>query len=131
MGGLLPQHHVDCWAVVKGGLFYRFQERRAVTLVANNTRTKRVGNNGNGFKPGQSGNPKGRPKQTQEQKDALAMIKALAPEAAERLREIIRNPDIKVETQLKAIEIVFDRTYGKGYATEGTTSEPVRIVIDV
>ena len=68
---------------------------------------------GRPFKPGQSGNPGGRPKKTQEQKDALKMIRDLAPEAAERLREIIRNPDVKIADQLRAIEIVFDRAFGK------------------
>ena len=68
---------------------------------------------GRPFEKGKSGNPRGRPKQTQEQKDALAMIRDLAPEAAARLREIICNPEVKVSDQLRAIEIVFDRAFGK------------------
>jgi len=80
-------------------------------MAANSEKTAR--GRGRPFQKGQSGNPKGRPKQTQEQKDALAMIRTLAPEAAERLREIIRDPNVKVDAQLRAIEIVLDRTYGK------------------
>lgn len=92
---------------------------------------KRARGIGRPFEKGKSGNPKGRPKQTQEQKDALAMIRDLAPEAAECLRDIIRDPKVKVEAKLKAIEIIFDRTYGKAYANEVSIEEPVKVIIDV
>ena len=65
------------------------------------------------FKPGQSGNPGGRKKRTQEEKDALEMIRKLAPQAVERLREILEDPRVKTSDLLRAIEIVFDRTFGK------------------
>ena len=65
------------------------------------------------FKPGQSGNPAGRPKQTPEQRDALQMIRELAPAAAEQLREMITNPVTGQAARLRAIEIILERTYGK------------------
>lgn len=68
------------------------------------------------FKPGQSGNPSGRPKQTQEQKDALQAIRELAPTAAEKLREIIENPATEPRDRLRAIDMVLERTYGKADA---------------
>ena len=74
------------------------------------------------FKPGQSGNPNGRPKQTPEQKDALEQIRSLAPEAVMRLRELISKPDTKGETVIRAIEIVLERTYGKAAAKIAVTS---------
>lgn len=74
---------------------------------------------GRPFEKGKSGNPRGRPKQTQEQKDALAMIRDLAPEAAERLRDILHDPDTKTNDLLRAIEIVFDRAFGKEIYTGG------------
>lgn len=80
-------------------------------MAANSEKTAR--GRGRPFQKGQSGNPRGRPKQTKEQKDALAMIRDMAPEAAERLREIIRDPDVSTKDLLKAIEIIFDRTFGK------------------
>lgn len=91
---------------------------------------RRTGNS-TSFKKGQSGNPGGRPKRTQEQKDALEMIKALAPEAVERLKEIITDPSIRPDTRLKAIEIVLERTYGKAFACEIVKDDPVTVIIDV
>lgn len=77
---------------------------------------------GRPFQPGQSGNPGGRPKKTQEEKDALAMIKTLAPRAVEKLEEIINNPKTRPDIALKAVEIILDRTYGKAYANETADS---------
>lgn len=91
--------------------------------VGNNRKTTKLGGtSGKGFMPGKSGNPSGRPKQTQEQKDALRMIRDLAPLAAEKLREIIEDPKVKVSDQLRAIEIILDRAYGKGFANESVNA---------
>lgn len=98
-------------------------------MAANSEKTAR--GRGRPFEKGKSGNPRGRPKQTQEQKDALAMIRDLAPEAVERLREIIRDNNVRVEARLKAIEIILERTYGRAYANEVSNSEPVKVIIDV
>lgn len=92
-------------------------------MAANSGKTAR--GRGRPFEKGKSGNPSGRPKQTQEQKDALEIIRSLSPLAAERLREIITNDDVKVDAQLRAIEIILDRTYGKVHTVEVDASEEV------
>lgn len=89
-------------------------------MAANSEKTAR--GRGRPFQKGQSGNPKGRPKQTPEQKDALQQIRALAPDAAQRLREIINDPEAKMDVQLRAIDIILDRAYGKAAAQVSVTS---------
>lgn len=65
------------------------------------------------FKAGKSGNPGGRPRQTEEQKQALDNIRALAPTAAKVLKRLLTGKEIPPAQKLKAAEIVLDRTYGK------------------
>lgn len=91
-------------------------EKEAACLAGNNEKTTRKGNNGNGFKPGQSGNPKGRPKNTPEQKDALQAIRDLAPHAARELENILNAEDSSYAVKLKAIDMILERTYGKAEA---------------
>lgn len=73
---------------------------------------QRTGNK-TSFKPGQSGNPSGRPKKTQEQQDALAAIRDLAPQAPAVLLDVMNNPSAPPAARLKAVEMILDRTYGK------------------
>lgn len=73
---------------------------------------RRTGNK-TSFKPGQSGNPSGRPKKTQEQQDALAAIRDLAPQASAVLMDVMSNPSAPPAARLKAVEMILDRTYGK------------------
>lgn len=96
--------------------------------AANSIKTARVP--GRPFQKGQSGNPRGRPKRTKEQKDALAMIRDMAPEAAERLHEIIRDKSVSTKDLLKAIEIVFDRAFGKE-TYNGAPNELLQSLLDL
>lgn len=62
------------------------------------------------FKPGVSGNPKGRPKVNPITKD---LARAVLPQTIPRLLQIATNPNIKDEYSLKAIQILFNRAFGK------------------
>ena len=82
------------------------------------------------FKPGQSGNPGGRPKLTESQKMSFAKLSDIS---IERLEEILNGTreDVKVTDQLRAIEIVLDRHLGKPLqAIEAEISDLRPIVID-
>ena len=65
---------------------------------------------GRPFKPGQSGNPGGRPKIPEDVKMAF---RAACPEAVEILIGIMRNPKEKTPYRLDAIKTILDRAYGK------------------
>lgn len=82
-------------------------------MAANSQRTAKNRGKGKPFKPGQSGNPAGRPKQTPEQRDALQMIRALAPDAADKLVEILNDPKASPAVKVQCIQIILERTYGK------------------
>lgn len=74
------------------------------------------------FKPGVSGNPRGRPKQTAEQRDALEHIRALAPEAVDWMESYLRNPTGNPTVKKGLCEIILDRTYGKTVTSVTVTS---------
>lgn len=60
------------------------------------------------------GNPGGgRPRNTQEQKDALQQIRDLAPTVSEEMRRILTDPEESSALKVRIAEIVLDRAYGK------------------
>lgn len=70
------------------------------------------GENGQ-FLPGRSPNPGGRPRQTEEEKDALAEIRKLAPGVADKMTELLNNPRVPAIAKVRILEIILERTYGK------------------
>lgn len=90
--------------------------------------SKKTGDNSNGtvdnskktakprgkpFAPGESGNPGGRPRLKQEQRDALEAIRDLAPQTPAILSAIMADAGAPPAQRLKAVEMILDRTYGK------------------
>ena len=70
------------------------------------------GENGQ-FLPGQSPNPGGRKKQTEEEKDALEEIRKLAPGVADHMTKMLNNPKVPAIAKVRILEIILERTYGK------------------
>ena len=65
------------------------------------------------FLPGKSPNPGGRPKQTDEEKDALEEIRKLAPGVADRMVSLLDNQRVPAIAKVRILEIILERTYGK------------------
>jgi len=63
------------------------------------------------WKPGQCGNPKGRPKMTEEDREVKAILKAACPKVALKLVELLdcANPKVVLST----CEVILNRVYGK------------------
>ena len=87
-------------------------EQLAEKMPANRRKT----GNKTSFKPGQSGNPNGRPKRTEAEKDALEKIRNLAPDVPELLKSIMQDEKASPAYRLKAAEMILDRAYGKADA---------------
>ena len=67
----------------------------------------------NRFKPGQSGNPGGRPKRTAAELKAVQKMKKLTPEAVDVVVGILRNDKASLYARLQAAEIIFNRAMGR------------------
>ena len=79
--------------------------------VPENSEVRR-GSNGQ-FLPGQSGNPSGKKKSTQEELDALVEIRKLAPGVAAKMTELLNAPKVPAIAKVRILEIILERTYGK------------------
>ena len=67
----------------------------------------------NRYKPGQSGNPAGRPKKTKEEEVMLSQLKALTPLALEKMEKMLKNDHVAALAKVRIIEIILERTFGK------------------
>ena len=65
---------------------------------------------GRPFKPGQSGNPGGRPKQN---KDGRKMLREALPGAVQAVIDVLNDPEAKTAERLTAAKIILDRVLGK------------------
>ena len=67
----------------------------------------------NRFKPGQSGNPGGRPKKTKEEEALLQELKKLTPLAIAKMKKMLENDHVAALAKVRIIEIILERTFGK------------------
>ena len=67
----------------------------------------------NRFKPGQSGNPAGRPKKTKEEEVLLDRLKNLTPMALEQMEKMLKSERVAALAKVRIIEIILERTFGK------------------
>lgn len=76
------------------------------------------------FLPGQSPNPGGRPKKSQEEEEALRLIRLATPEAVNILLNLLRaKSGVSPLTKVKIIEMMLDRTFGKPDTAVKVTTE--------
>lgn len=61
----------------------------------------KTGNRGS-FKPGQNGNPGGRPKRTEKERDALESTRKLASQVSLKLMELLNGIELPVAVRLEA-----------------------------
>ncbi len=69
--------------------------------------------NSTSFKPGQSGNPNGRPKESEAVKNAKTAMSKMTPKVVEQMEEALNSEDTKLSDKIKIWEIIFDRVYGR------------------
>jgi hypothetical protein len=74
------------------------------------------------FPPNVSGNPSGRPKLTEEQREALTILNAATPKAAKKLVKLIRSLDDRVA--LQAALALLNRVLGKEPAKADDSAAP-------
>ena len=77
------------------------------------------------FLPGQSPNPGGRPKKTEEERDALEEIRKLAPGVADKMKEMLDSNRVPAIAKVRILEIILERTYGKPETSVRVNSEAV------
>ncbi len=99
------ENRLDCGRVQAGEQAEVMQKEKAPAEIVR-------GENGR-FLPGQSPNPGGRPKKTDEEKDALEEIRKLAPGVAGYMVTMLNNPRVPAVAKVRILEIILERTYGK------------------
>jgi hypothetical protein len=84
---------------------------------ANTSQTEARAAPSTAWRPGQSGNPAGRPRKTQELRDLEAACRAKAPDALRVLTALMQKAD-KDSTRLAAALAILDRGFGKPVSRE-------------
>lgn len=80
------------------------------------------------FKPGQSGNPNGRPKKTEQEFALEKACEEKSPEALDTVIEIMRNGQSD-KVRLSAAAFVIERRYGKAVERREDVTDPLKKAI--
>lgn len=65
------------------------------------------------FAAGSSGNPAGRPKRTDQEREIIESMGMLVPQAITIIRDMLGDKEMPAYLRLRAAEIVFERVAGK------------------
>lgn len=65
------------------------------------------------FAAGSSGNPAGRPKRTDQEREIIESMGTLVPQAVTIVRDMLNDQKMPAYLRLRAAEIVFERVAGK------------------
>ena len=65
------------------------------------------------FSAGSSGNPAGRPKRTDQEREIIESMGTLVPQAVTIVRDMLNDQKMPAYLRLRAAEIVFERVAGK------------------
>ena len=82
-------------------------------IAENSTKTAERRVVGRPFRHGQSGNPGGRPAESQQTKVGKEMLRQALPEAVQTIITVMRDPSVKPGLKLEAAEYIVDRVLGK------------------
>lgn len=74
-------------------------------MPANRTKTGQ-------FSKGHSGNPSGRPKRSEVEKETIAALSELAPRAVEVIREVLEDKDASPSVRLRCADSILERVCG-------------------
>lgn len=114
---------------IKSGIDHNYTESKDIE------EREGIKKNPNLWVKGHSGNPRGRPKKGQAekeaQKDALKLIKLNTVPAVNAILEVMKDKKTRPADRLRAAEIIIDRVYGKAPTTVTVETADTNIMDDI
>lgn len=100
---------------------------RRVAMNGETTSKMLGGASGKGFMPGKSGNPSGRPKLTDAEREAREMLKAASPQAVRALTAALSSDD--EDMRVKAAQAILGKVFPQGIdlTVSGPGGGPVEV----
>ena len=89
------------------------------------------------FEKGKSGNPKGRPKRTQKEKEAQeeieTLLKSTSVTCVKKLKQKIENDELSNRDFVNACRVILSQAYSSGLCDDmenGGTSNTIKVVLE-